>query len=77
MKTTMQIIKEELRETINGLELMPESITTKSERLKKQWYSEEEIRDKILATTITSNKYGHEGYINSELLKIALFGEQE
>jgi hypothetical protein len=39
----------------------------------QKWYSEEELRDKISALTITTNKYGHEGYIHAELLKIVLF----
>ena len=37
------------------------------------WFSEEELKDKISATTIKSSRYGHEGYIDAELLKIVLF----
>ena len=42
-------------------------------KLNEKYYSEEEILDVISATTIKLSKYNHEGYIDAELLKLALF----
>jgi len=54
---------------------LPINILPSDVSFNDKWYSEEEIKDKISATTIKSSRYGHEGYIDAELLKIALFGE--
>ena len=56
----LQIIKDEVGETINCLELTPEAITIKSERLNHKWYTEEEIKehtiDKAVLREIISSK---------------------
>jgi len=63
MKTTKQICKDNEVSWYDGYHT--------------KWFSEKELRDKISATTIKSSRYGHEGYIDAELLKIALFGDDK
>jgi len=72
MKTTKEIINDELGVIINSINYDVNHPLFEINKNKK-WFSEEELRDKISATTIKSSRYGHEGYIDAELLKIALF----
>jgi len=72
MKTTKEIINDELGVILNSVDYDVNNALFEINK-NKRWYSEEEILDVISATTIKSSRFNHEGYIDAELLKIALF----
>ena len=78
MKTTTEIIQEHKKFLSSISRIHNETpMNEYLEQANKKWYSEEELRDIISACTITNDTFGCKGFIDAELLKIALFGNDE
>lgn len=83
MKTTKQIIKEELGRTINNIEFIPEQINSK--RLDKEWIEAKEVKEvinKLSNRHFSENKnavqaIGWQQAINSFENELGLLEERE